>query len=352
MTPSFRRAICAGVSILGISVISAFVAAAPANAAEVNVYTTREPGLIQPLFDAFTEQTGTKVNVLFGKSEIIERIQAEGANSPADLLIAVDVGTLKRAKDIGISQPVISEAVSANIPVQYRDADGHWIGLSQRARIIYASKDRVAQDTITYAELADPKWRGKICTRSGQHPYNIGLFAAQIAHEGPEKTKEWLAGLRDNLARKPTGNDRAQAKGVFAGECDIAIGNTYYMGLMQTNDEEPEQKEWANSLKVLFPDAEGRGTHVNISGAVLAKNAPNKDEAVKLLEFLTSDDAQKLYAEVNFEYPLKAGVPASEIVASWGDLKADTLPLSEVAENRGKASELVDEVDFDAGPSS
>jgi len=352
MKPSFRRSVRAGLSILALPVLSAFVAAAPADAAEVNVYTTREPGLIQPLFDAFTEKTGTKVNVLFGKSELVERIQAEGANSPADLLITVNVGTLKRAKDVGITQPVVSETVAANIPAQYRDEDGHWTGLSQRARIVYASRDRVPQDTITYEELADPKWRGKICTRSGQHPYNIGMFAAQVAHEGPEKAKEWLEGLRDNLARKPTGNDRAQAKGVYAGECDLAIGNTYYMGLMQTNEEEPEQQEWAKSLKVLFPDAEGRGTHVNISGAVLAKNAPNRDDAVALLEFLTSDEAQKLYAEVNFEYPLKAGVPASDIVSSWGELKADTLPLSKVADSQGKASELVDEVDYDAGPSS
>ncbi|MEJ8571087.1 Fe(3+) ABC transporter substrate-binding protein [Microbaculum marinum] len=329
-----------------------WASASPAAADEVNVYTTREPGLIQPLFDVFTEETGIKVNVLFGKDELVERIQAEGANSPADLLVTVDVGTLKRAKDLGITQPVESETIEANIPEQYRDADGNWIGLSQRARIVYASKDRVEQDTITYAELADPKWRGKICTRTGQHPYNIGLFASQIVHQGSEKAKEWLAGVRDNLATKPTGNDRAQAKAIYAGECDLALGNTYYMGLMQTNEQEPEQQEWAKSLKVLFPDSDGAGTHVNISGAVLAKNAPNKEEAIQLLEFLTSDEAQHLYAEANFEYPLKPGVEPSEIVSSWGELKADTLPLSDVAEKRAEASEMVDEVNFDAGPSS
>jgi len=328
------------------------IAATGASAAEVNVYTTREPGLIQPLFDAFTAETGTKVNVLFGKSELVERIAAEGANSPADLLITVNVGTLKRAKDAGITQPVVSDTINANIPAQYRDAEGHWTGLSQRARVIYASRDRVPQDEITYVELADPKWRGKICTRSGQHPYNIGMFAAQVAHEGDEEAKAWLAGLRDNLARKPTGNDRAQAKGVYAGECDLAVGNTYYMGLMQTNEDEPEQKEWAKSLKILFPDAEGRGTHVNISGAVLARNAPNKDEAIRLLEYLTSDEAQKIYAEVNFEYPLKDGVAASEIVSSWGALNPDPLPLADVAEAQARASELVDQVGYDAGPGS
>lgn len=350
MKPFLSRSLWAGSSLIFTSLTLA--AALPASAAEVNVYTTREPGLIQPLFDAFTAETGTKVNVLFGKDELIERIAAEGANSPADVLVTVDVGTLNRAKEAGITQPIVSEAVAANIPAQYRDADGAWVGLSQRARVLYASRDRVPQDTITYAELADPKWHGRICTRSGQHPYNIGLIASRIAHEGAEKTKEWLAGVRDNLAHKPTGNDRAQAKGIFAGECDIALGNTYYMGLMQTNEQEPEQKDWAKAIKVLFPDAEGDGTHVNISGVVLAKNAPNKDEAIKLIEFLTSDAAQGLYAEVNFEYPLKPGVPPSDIVASWGELKADTLPLTDVAKNRAEASALVDEVNFDAGPNS
>ncbi|WP_436642727.1 Fe(3+) ABC transporter substrate-binding protein [Microbaculum sp. FT89] len=350
MKPFLSRSIWAGSSLIFASLTLA--SALPASAAEVNVYTTREPGLIQPLFDAFTAETGTKVNVLFGKDELIERIAAEGANSPADVLVTVDVGTLNRAKEAGITQPIVSAVVDANIPAQYRDADGAWIGLSQRARVIYASRDRVPQDTITYAELADPQWRGRICTRSGQHPYNIGLIASRIAHEGAEKTKEWLANVRDNLAHKPTGNDRAQAKGIFAGECDIALGNTYYMGLMQTNEQEPEQKDWAKAIKILFPDAEGDGTHVNISGVVLARNAPNKDEAIKLIEFLTSDEAQELYAEVNFEYPLKPGVPPSDIVASWGELKADTLPLTDVAKNRAEASALVDEVNFDAGPNS
>lgn len=351
MTPIFARSVRTGFAPVLFATVFAGLPAA-ASAAEINVYTTRQPGLIQPLFDAYTAKTGNTVNVLFGKEELIERIAAEGANSPADILITVDVGTLKRAKDAGITQPIVSETIAANIPVQYRDADGAWVGLSQRARVVYASKDRVPQDSITYAELADPKWKGKICTRPGQHPYNIGLFASQIAHEGEEKAKEWLAGLRDNLALKPNGSDRAQAKGIFAGDCDLAIANTYYMGLMQTNEEEPEQKDWAKALKILFPDAEGNGTHVNISGAVLTKNAPNKDAALELIEFLTSDEAQHIYAELNFEYPLKPGVPPSEIVASWGELKADTLPLSDVAENRAKASELVDEVGYEEGPSS
>jgi iron(III) transport system substrate-binding protein len=339
-------------AVLSLSGIVAAGTLAPARSAEVNVYTTREPGLIQPIFDAFTAETGTKVNVLFGKDEIVERIQAEGANSPADLLITVDIGALQRAKDLGITQPIESAAVAANIPAQYRDPDGHWLGLSQRARIIYASRDRVEQDEITYEELADPKWKGRICIRSGQHPYNIALFASMIAHHGEAEAKAWLEGLRDNLARNPGGNDRGGAKSVFAGECDLAIGNTYYVGLMQTNESEPEQKEWAKAIKVLFPNAADRGTHVNISGVVMTRNAPNRDAALALIEFMTSDDAQHLLAEANFEYPLKPGVEASEIVRSWGDLKADTLPLADVAARRARASELVDEVNFDGGPSS
>jgi len=348
------KAVSSRIRFAAAAVALAGSALTPALAAadEVNVYTTREPGLIQPLFEAFTAETGIEVNVLFGKDELIERLQAEGANSPADLLVTVDIGTLKRAKDAGITQPIESETIEANIPAHYRDEDGAWVGLSQRARIVYASKDRVPQDTITYAELADPKWKGKICTRSGQHPYNIGLIASQISHNGADETKAWLEGVRDNLARKPTGNDRAQAKAIFAGECDLALGNTYYMGLMQTNEQEPEQQDWAKAVKILFPDADGAGTHVNVSGVVLVKDAPHKDNAIRLIEFLTSDDAQHLYAEVNFEYPLKPGVPASEIVSSWGDLKADTLSLTTVGENRAKASELVDEVNFDGGPSS
>lgn len=338
--------------ILSFAGLAATASLTPALADEVNVYTTREPGLIQPIFDAFTAETGTKVNVLFGKDEIVERIQAEGANSPADLLITVDIGALKRAKDLGITQPIESAAVGANIPSQYRDPDGHWVGLSQRARIIYASKARVAQDEITYEELADPKWKGRICIRSGQHAYNVALFASMIAHHGEEEAKAWLEGLRDNLARNPGGNDRGGAKSVFAGECDLAIGNTYYVGLMQTNESEPEQKDWANAIKVLFPNAADRGTHVNISGVVLAKNAPNRDAALELIEFMTSDDAQGVLAEANFEYPLKPGVEPSEIVRSWGELKADTLPLAEVGDRRARASELVDEVNFDGGPSS
>jgi iron(III) transport system substrate-binding protein len=326
--------------------------AGEAQADEVNVYTTRQPDLIQPLFDAFTEETGIAVNALFGGEELVERIRAEGRNSPADMLVTVDIGTLQRAVDAGISQPIESEVVADRVPEHLRDAERHWVGLSMRARIVVAARDRVEQDSITYEELADPKWDGRICTRPGQHNYNIALFASMIAHHGEDYAEEWLQGLRDNLAMNPSGNDRGQARNVHAGACDIALMNTYYMGLMETNEEEPEQQEWADGLKVLFPNAGDRGTHVNISGAILARHAPNEDAAIRLVEFMTSDQGQAVYAEINHEYPVVPGVPVSETVAAWGELVVDELPLSTIAANRAAASELVDKVGYENGPRS
>ncbi|GAB4516027.1 MAG: Fe(3+) ABC transporter substrate-binding protein [Roseibium sp.] len=336
-----------------VALASASLAAVPASAdGEVNIYSYRQPFLIQPLLDAFTAETGIQTNVVFASKGLGERIAAEGDNSPADVLLTVDIGRLDGAKQLGISQPVVSDVVKDNVPAEFRDPDGDWIGLTNRARIIYASRDRVEQDSITYEELADPKWKGRICTRSGQHDYTLGLVASLVAHHGADWTEEWLAGVRNNLARKPAGNDRAQVQAIFAGECDIALGNTYYMGLMQTNEKEPEQQEWANSVRILFPNTEDRGSHVNLAGVVLTKNAPNKDNAVKLIEFLTSDDAQRIYAETNHEYPVKPGVEVSDRVKSWGDFKKDTLPLADIAAHRKTASELVDKVGFDDGPAS
>ncbi len=315
-------------------------------AEEVNIYSYRQPDLIAPLLDAFTEETGIKTNVLFLNKGLVERVEAEGANSPADLILTVDISRLSDAKDKGVTQPVESDGINGTIPANFRDPEGHWFGLTTRGRVVYASKDRVPQDAITYEELADPKWKGKICIRSGQHIYNIGMISSVISHLGEEKAEEWLAGVKDNLARKPNGNDRAQAKGIFSGECDIGIGNTYYVGLMMTNEKEPEQKEWADAIKVLFPNSQDRGTHVNISGMALAKNAPNKDAALKLMEFLASPKGQELYAERVFEYPVAPGAEASDIVKSFGDINPDTLPLADIANNRKAASVLVDKVGF------
>jgi len=318
----------------------------------VNIYTYRQPELIQPVLDAFTAETGIKTEVLFLDKGLEERVTAEGTNSPVDVIMTVDISRLTKAKEAGITQALNDEVVNAEIPAEYRDPEGHWFGLTKRARVVYASKDRVKDTAIAYADLADPKWKGKLCMRSGQHDYNLALISAAIAHWGPEKTEEWLKGVKANLARKPDGGDRPQAGAIFAGECDIAIGNTYYVGLMRTNEKEPKEKDWGNAVNVLFPTFENGKTHVNISGAALAKNAPNRDNAVKLLQFLASDKAQQIYAEKNYEYPVEPGLEPSEMVKSFGPLNADTLPLADVASHRKQASEMVDRVGLDDGPSS
>lgn len=332
--------------------LSAPLAPAVQAGGEVNIYSYRQPYLINPLLEAYTKKTGVKTNVIFAKKGLVERMAAEGQNSPADVLLTVDIGRLTNAVNKGVSQPVSSDTLAKNIPAQYRDPKGHWFGLTRRSRVVYASKERVKQEAITYEELADPKWKGKICIRPGQHVYNVALVAAMIAHHGEAKTEEWLRGLKANLARKPAGNDRAQVKGVYSGECDLAVGNTYYMAKMQLNEKKPEQKEWAASVKMLFPNTASRGAHINLSGMVLAKHSPNKANAVKLMEFLSSNDAQQIYAKVNHEYPVKEGVPWSDLVKSWGEFKPDALELAKIAELRKKASELVDKVAFNEGPSS
>jgi iron(III) transport system substrate-binding protein len=334
---------------LALAALAAGAAAAAAE--EVNIYSYRQPQLIDPLLKAFTDKTGVKTNVVYAADGLNERLAAEGRNSPADLLFTVDAGRLSEAKDAGLTQPVES-AVLAKIPAQFRDPANHWFGLTMRGRVVYASKDRVKQDSITYEDLADPKWKGKFCVRSGQHVYNTSLIATIIAHKGEAFAETWLKGLRDNLAHKPAGGDREQARDIASGKCDIALGNTYYMALMATNEKNPEQKQWAAAIRPIFPNANDRGTHVNISGMAMAKNAPNKAAALKLMEFLASDDAQRIYAAANNEYPVSPGVPPSDIVRSWGALKADPLPLENIAKYRKRASELVDKVNFDAGPSS
>lgn len=345
-----RIASLAGCTLLPLTLSAALF---PASAEEVvNIYSYRQPYLIQPLTDAFTEKTGIRTRVIFAEKGLEERIRAEGANSPADVIMTVDISRLSAAKDAGVTQALSNEVIDSRIPARYRDPEGNWFGLTTRSRVIYASKERVSEKALTYEDLADPKWKGRVCTRSGQHVYSIGLISSMIAHHGLEEAEKWLEGVKNNLARKPAGNDRAQVKSIFAGECDVALGNTYYMALMLTNEKEPEQKDWANSVNVIFPNGEDRGSHVNISGMALAANAPNRDNAVKLMEFLTSDEAQEIYAETNHEYPVVDGVAISDMVRSFGELKADTLPLSDIAEHRKEASELVDRVGFDDGPSS
>ncbi|PYF08164.1 iron(III) transport system substrate-binding protein [Rhodobacter viridis] len=321
-------------------------APATLSAAELNLYTSREPKLVEPLLAAFTAETGITVTTVFLKDGLAERVAAEGAASPADVLMAVDVGNMADLADKGLTQAIDSEAVLAAVPAALRDPANQWVALSMRARVVYAAKD-LGLSAITYEDLADPKWAGKICIRSGQHPYNTGLFAAYLAHHGAEATETWLAGLKANLARKPGGGDRDGAKDILGGICDIAVANSYYVGLMRTNEKEPEQKAWGEAITVLLPTFKDGGTHVNISGAAIAKHAPHKAEAVQLLEYLTSEPAQKLYAEANFEYPVRAGAALAPIVASFGPLAVDPLPLTEVVKARKAASELVDKVGFE-----
>jgi len=341
-----RDVLVRGACVVGLSVSALAGGVSTAIAAdEVNVYSYRQPFLVEPLFEAFTEETGIKVNVVHADQGLTERLQREGRNSPADVILTVDIGRLDEAKAADVTQAVESETLEANIPEHFRDPEGHWFGLTTRARIIFAAKDRVdPSQPINYEDLADPKWKGRICTRSGKHVYQIGLLASMIAHHGAEEAEKWLAGVKDNLARKPQGGDRQQAEAISQGVCDIALSNSYYYGHMLDN---PEQKPWAEAVNVIFPNQDGRGTHVNISGVSLAKHAPNRENAVKLMEFLSSEQAQEIYAQRNYEYPVKPGVPLAELLRDLGEFKVDDLSLATVAEHREEAFRMVDRVGYD-----
>ncbi|AOO82740.1 extracellular solute-binding protein [Bosea vaviloviae] len=319
--------------------------ATPVMAQSVNLYTTREPGLLNPVLAAFTQDTGIKVNAVFLKDGLQERIKAEGANSPADVMLVVDVGEINAAVDAGITQPVKSAAVDKIVPAQLRGPDDSWITLTKRARIVIVSKDRVQQDAITYEDLADPKWKGKFCIRAGQHPYNNAFFAAYLARNGAEKTEGYLKALKANTARKPGGGDRDVARDILSGQCDIALINTYYIGLM--SQAKNEQKGWYDAIKPLKTSFADGGTHVNVSAAAIAKNAPNKDNAVKLIEYMLTPKAQELYGDGNFEFPVNADVKESAAVKLLGAITPDKTPLTDIARNRKAAADLVDKVGFD-----
>ncbi|MEP3297095.1 MAG: Fe(3+) ABC transporter substrate-binding protein [Pseudoruegeria sp.] len=319
--------------------------AAPVFAEEVNIYSYRQPELIKPLTDAFTAETGVDVNVAFLAKGMVERLVAEGDRSPADVVLTVDISRLNSVVEAGVTQAVTSDILNKNVPEQYRDPDHQWYGLTTRARIVYAAKDRVEDGEVTtYEDLADPKWEGRICTRSGTNAYNVALTSAYLYHHGEAETLEWLEAVKGNLARKPQGNDRAQVKAIWAGECDISVGNTYYMGKM-LNDE--EQKEWADSVRIIFPEFEGTGTHINISGVAMTKSSPNPENALKFMEFLTSPKAQEIYGAANFEYPIAPGTAPVDLVAGWGEFTADPVNLMELAKLRGEALKLIEKADFD-----
>ena len=317
----------------------------PIFASEVNIYSYRQPFLIEPLTTAFTDKTGIKVNIVYLRKGMIERMKAEGKRSHADVVLTVEISRLSALVEAGLTQKVVSETLSTNVPEKYRDPAGHWFGLTTRARIIYVSKERVRTGEIkSYEDLADPKWRGKVCTRSGLNAYNLALTSAIIHHHGEDYAKKWLDGFKQNLARKPQGNDRAQVKAIWAGECDLSIGNTYYMGKML---KDPEQADWAKSVNIVFPTFEGGGTHVNVSGIGMAKFSPNKENALALMEFLSSGEAQEIYANANFEYPIAPGTKVGDLVKSWGSFNADNVNLMTIAKLRKKALKLTEIVDFD-----
>ncbi|MGX2975663.1 Fe(3+) ABC transporter substrate-binding protein [Ursidibacter arcticus] len=325
--------------------VSAFVSTSAVAANEVNVYSYRQPYLIEPMLKDFEKNTGIKVNVIFADKGLVDRVKQEGELSPADVLLTVDISRVMEIVNAGLAQKVDSKVLEKNIPAQFRDSNDQWFGLTKRARVIYTSKDRVGKlpAGFDYLDLAKPEYKGKVCVRSGKNSYNVSLFAAMIEHYGEERTKKFLEGLKANLAQKPQGGDRDQVKAIKEGICDYALGNSYYYGKMLEDD---KQKSWAESAIINFPQGQ-YGTHFNISAVAIAKHSPNKANAVKLVEYLSGDKAQQLYAELNHEYPVKEGVSPSKLVKGWGEYSADAIKLEDIAKNYEKALKLVDEVKFD-----
>ncbi|WP_394192627.1 Fe(3+) ABC transporter substrate-binding protein [Pseudoalteromonas atlantica] len=329
-----------------LAVLIGLTVSAPALADDaVNIYSFRQPFLIQPILDDFTKQTGIETNVVFAKKGLIERVKREGKHSRADLVLTSNFSDLVQLDELNLTQAINSETVNENVPAKFRDNEGQWIALTKRVRNVYSSKDRMGPlADLNYEDLALPKYKGKLCTRSGKHPYNLGLVASMIAHHGEAQTKQWLEGVKANLARKPQGNDRAQVKAVKEGLCDLALGNSYYFGKMI---QDPAQKTWADAVNINFPNQGDRGSHINVSGVVMTKYAKNPENALKLIEFMTDNKAQNMYASVNMEYPVKPGVELSSLVASWGNFTEDSLPLDEISKYRPLALKLIDEVKFD-----
>ncbi|RTE87725.1 MULTISPECIES: Fe(3+) ABC transporter substrate-binding protein [Gammaproteobacteria] len=331
--------------ILAVLIIAGLILTLKPNNNEessVNIYSSRKESLIKPLLEKFTEETGIQVNLVTGSGDgLLTRLQNEGENSPADLFLTVDAGALHRAKSASLFQPVDSRVLNANVPAHLQDADQQWFGLSMRARTIFYSNERVEPSELsTYMDLADEKWRNRICIRSSDNLYNQSLVASLIAHHGEAATEEWARGLVANFAREPVGGDRDQIHAVASGQCDIAIANTYYFGGMTASDEAANQ-ETVSKVNVFWPSQSEQGVHVNVSGIGLLQHASNPDEAIQLMEFLVSEESQAWYAEANQEYPVRPGTDRSEILTSWGDFEADTLSMSVLGENNAAAVRLM-----------
>ena len=315
-----------------------------ASAAELNIYSHRQQFLLQPFLDVFTNETGIKTRVVYASKGLAQRLLAEGEASPADVILTVDIARLSEYADLDLLAPVDSPVLAANVPAHLRAGDNRWFALSTRTRLVATSVDRVAAGAISDIEdLADPQWQGRICSRKGSHVYNRSLMASIIAANGSDAATKWADGLVANLARRPQGNDRAQAKAIFEGQCDVAIMNHYYYGKMMYGDK-PEQKAWAESIRLVFTNQDDRGSHVNISGGGMAKHSPNPQSARRFLEFLTTPVAQQLYGEVNFEYPVNPAVAPGGVLASWGAFKRDELAIERLAELAPDAQMIIDRV--------
>lgn len=317
----------------------------PAAAAEVNIYSYRQPFLIKPFLDEFTKRSGIEVNVVFAKKGMLKRIQSEGRNTRADGILTSDISRLKAHADAGLLLPVKSAILEKNIPAHLRDPEGRWFGLTKRVRLIATAKDRVKPGAVkSYEDLAAPDLKGRVCTRKGSHVYNRALLASMIAAHGEAEAQAWAEGLVANLARKPQGNDRGQIEAIAQGVCDVAVINNYYFGLMKFNEKKPEQQKWSKMVDLVFPNQEDRGAHINISGAAATRHAKNKDNMIKLLEFLSGPFAQRMYAAQNYEYPVNPDVAPDKEVASWGRFKEDTVSLGKIADLSPLAQKIVDRV--------
>jgi iron(III) transport system substrate-binding protein len=328
-------------AILGTAAVLGTAVAA--SAAEVNVYSSRHYDTDKSLYQTFTQQTGIKVNIIEGRDdELIERIRTESGNSPADILITVDAGRLWRAQNADILQPIKSKTLEDTVPAYLREPSGLWFGLTKRARVIIYNKAAVKPSELsTYEDLADPKWKGRLLIRSSTNVYNQSLAGSILAAHGEKETEEWARGIVANLARRPQGGDSDQILAVAAGEGDVAVSNTYYFGRI-AGSSKPEDKAVADKVGVFFPNQNDRGTHVNISGAGVLKNAPNKDNAVKFLEYLVSPAAQKIFAEGNYEYPVSKVAEVAPVIASWGSFKEDTLNAAVFGKNNEEALKIMD----------
>jgi iron(III) transport system substrate-binding protein len=329
---------------LFIFLILLFAQSTTSLANSLGIYTHRQPFLLEPILEAYTNQTGITFKTVYAPKGLAERLKSEGDNTEADLVLTVDISRIKELADTGLLVSIQSDKLNKQVPQHLRDVQNKWTALSLRARVIAISKKRVDRNEIsTIEELADPKWEGRICSRKGSHVYNRAVLASLIAHNGEDAARDWALGLVNNLSRRPQGNDRSQAKAIFSGQCDITLMNTYYYGKMKFATDKPEQKQWANSLELIFFNQNGRGQHVNISAAGITKGSKNKDMATSFLEWLTSPEAQKIYTEVNFEYPVNPKSNLSKEVSSWGPFKMDKLEMNEIARLSPNAQKIINE---------